>query len=492
MELMSQERTASAAAGESIGKRRHRATWPQALRSALIDFLLTNVAFALAWWIRYESNLVSEVAQENFVTLADYLAIEVAFAGLVVAICALKHLYRQSIGRTWLDDAVTVFSSATTAAALLVVAVFYYRPFSYSRAIFLLALVLAVVLLAGERWLEQQVAEALRRRGVGIKQVLIVGAGSLGRRIMQSFVAQPGLGYRVVGFVDDERDEDIGRFRALGRVSGLARIVADQAVDEVIVALPATSHREVMRIIDHCARHDVEFRLVPDFYELSLDRVDVAYLHGIPLIGLREPSLSGINRVLKRAADVAFASLVLAALSPLLLLVAIAIKLDSPGPVLFKQIRVGRGGRHFWFYKFRSMRADAEAEFWRLVEQNEASGPIFKMKQDPRVTRVGRFIRRTSIDELPQILNVLRGDMSAVGPRPPIPREVEQYEDWHLRRLSVSPGITGLWQVSGRSELTFDEMVLLDVWYIENWSLALDLKIAFRTIPAVLFVRGAY
>jgi exopolysaccharide biosynthesis polyprenyl glycosylphosphotransferase len=247
-----------------------------------------------------------------------------------------------------------------------------------------------------------------------------------------------------------------------------------------------------MRIIDHCATHAVEFRLVPDFYELSLDRVDVAYLHGVPLIGLREPSLSGVNRLLKRATDLAFASLVLAVLSPLLMLVAIAIKLDSPGPVLFRQLRVGRGGRQFWFYKFRSMRADAEAEYWRLQEQNEASGPIFKMKNDPRVTRVGRFIRRTSIDELPQLLNVLQGTMSAVGPRPPLPREVEQYEEWHLRRLSGSPGMTGLWQVSGRSELTFDEMVLLDIWYIENWSLALDLKIALRTIPAVLFEKGAY
>lgn len=491
MGLLSSERPPSSAA-PVVAKPRPRTAWLRPWRVAGVDFVLANLAFALAWWIRYDSNVVSEVAAENYVSLPDYLVIELAFASILVLVSALKNLYRPTFGRTWLDEAVTVFSSATIASAVLVVAIFYYRPFSYSRAIFPFALMLAVALLAGERWLETQVAAGLRRRGIGLKQVVIVGAGSLGRRIMQSFVAQPGLGYQVVGFVDDGRGEDIGRFQALGPVAALPRVMNERTIDEVIVALPSASHAEVIRIIEYCARQGVNFRLVPDFYELSLDRVDVAYLHGVPLIGLREPSLSGLNRVLKRASDVVFAAAALTLLSPLLLAVAAAIKLDSPGPVLFKQLRVGRGGRQFWFYKFRSMRADAEEEFWRLMELNEASGPIFKMRRDPRVTKVGRIIRRASIDELPQLINVLQGDMSVVGPRPPIPREVERYEDWHLRRLSVSPGITGLWQVSGRSELSFDEMVLLDLWYIENWSLGLDLKILLRTIPAVLLEHGAY
>jgi exopolysaccharide biosynthesis polyprenyl glycosylphosphotransferase len=473
--------------GKQTRRRRSRL---YALRMLALDFVLANLAFALAWWLRYERELVSEVAEQNYMGLADYQLIMLAFAAIFVVVSGLKGLYRDSLGRTWVDEVLTIGSSATIATAVLVVAVFYYRPFSYSRAIFVFAFVAAIVLPATGRLLEREARALLRRRGVGLRRAVIVGAGELGRRIMQSIVAQPDLGYQVVGFVDDLRREDIGRFRALGPLDSLPRVVADHAVEQVIVALP--SHKRVLEVIKLCSAHDVEFRIVPDFYELSLDRVDMDYIHGIPLIGLREPTLSGWKRFSKRATDVIVASVALVLLSPLLLVVAIAIKLDSPGPVLFRQLRVGRGGKQFWFYKFRSMRADAEEAFWQLVEQNEVKGPIFKIRNDPRITRVGRFIRRTSIDELPQLINVLQGDMSLVGPRPPIPHEVERYEDWHRRRLDVSPGITGLWQVSGRSLLTFDEMVLLDLWYIENWSLGLDLQIILRTIPAVLLERGAY
>ncbi|MHB1134958.1 MAG: sugar transferase [Chloroflexota bacterium] len=485
-------RASSLAAPEHAGKPSQHATWPHALRLVTLDFLLANVAFALAWWVRYESTLISAVAEENYIGLGEYFGIMLAFAGAFVVVAAFKKLYQPSLGRTWLDDTAAIFSSATIAAAILVVGIFYYRPFGYSRAIFLIVLLFTVVLLAGERWLELQFAAARRRRGVGLKPVLIVGGGSLGRTIMRSFVARPDLGYEVLGFLDDERTDDIGRFRALGPVASLPEVLAELGAQEVIVALPSASHAETARILHHCARHGVAFRLVPDFHDLTLDRVEVAYLHGLPLIGPREPALSGLNRLLKRGIDLAIVAAALTVLSPLLLLVALAIKIDSPGPVLFKQLRVGRGGRQFWFYKFRSMRADAEEAFWQLVEQNEVSGPIFKIRNDPRITRVGRFIRRASIDELPQFLNVLQGDMSLVGPRPPLPHEVERYEDWHRRRLAASPGITGLWQVSGRSELSFDEMVLLDQWYIENWTLGLDLMIILRTIPAVLLERGAY
>jgi lipopolysaccharide/colanic/teichoic acid biosynthesis glycosyltransferase len=179
-------------------------------------------------------------------------------------------------------------------------------------------------------------------------------------------------------------------------------------------------------------------------------------------------------------------------LAPFMLCIALAIKLCSPGPVLFAQTRVGRGGRPFTCFKFRSMREGAEREVNRLANLNEATGPIFKIRDDPRLTPVGKFLRRTSLDEFPQLYNILRGEMSIVGPRPPIPDEVRQYKEWHRERLLVSPGLTGLWQVSGRSELTFDEMVLLDIYYIENWSLGLDFRIMLRTIPTVILANGAY
>lgn len=495
MSLLSNEHAAKAnggAAGAKDKRRARRRNWPYALQMVVLDAALTLLAFWVAWWLRYEMELVAEVATENYLSFGDYQELVAAFIALVVVVAGLKGLYRETFGRTWLDEVVSIFSTSMVATALLVIAVFYYRPFSYSRAIFIFALVLTVAFLSLARLVRRQLVAQWRKRGRGLRRVVIVGAGTSGRRIMQSIVAQTDLDYEVVGFVDDERSEDLGRFKALGKLEDLPEVMTQHAVDEVIVALPSTSHEEVMRIINLCGANGVEFRLVPDFYGLSLDRVDMHYLHGIPLIGLREPSLRGWNWALKRAMDVSIAAVALVLFAPLMALVALAIKLDSPGPVLFRQLRVGRGGRRFWFYKFRSMRADAEQEFWQLVERNEAKGPIFKMRKDPRVTRVGAIIRRTSIDELPQLFNVLAGDMSLVGPRPPLPHEVEQYEEWHLRRLEVAPGITGLWQVSGRSELTFDEMVLLDLWYIENWYLGLDLKIILRTIPAVLFERGAF
>jgi exopolysaccharide biosynthesis polyprenyl glycosylphosphotransferase len=195
---------------------------------------------------------------------------------------------------------------------------------------------------------------------------------------------------------------------------------------------------------------------------------------------------------MKRGLDIIASGIGLVVLSPLLGLVALAVKSDTPGPILFRQERVGKNGRPFVLYKFRSMVVGAEQEQDQLVGQNEASGPLFKIKDDPRLTRVGKIIRRMSIDELPQLHNVLRGEMSLVGPRPAVPQEVEQYQEWHRKRLEISPGLTGLWQVSGRSDLTFDEMVLLDIYYIEHWSPALDAIITLRTIPRVLFGDGAY
>jgi len=236
----------------------------------------------------------------------------------------------------------------------------------------------------------------------------------------------------------------------------------------------------------------VRARLVPDLFQMTLSKVDVDDLGGVPLVGVKEIAIPRWKLAAKRALDFSVSLLGLLLLWPVFLLVAIAIKLDSPGPVLFKQVRVGKSGREFDFYKFRTMRIGAEEEQAALRALNEATGPLFKIRDDPRLTRVGKFLRRISLDELPQLYNVLRGEMSLVGPRAPLPAEVAEYLPWQLQRLEISPGMTGLWQVSGRSELTFDEMCLLDIYYIENWSAALDAEILLRTIPTVVFGEGAY
>jgi exopolysaccharide biosynthesis polyprenyl glycosylphosphotransferase len=292
--------------------------------------------------------------------------------------------------------------------------------------------------------------------------------------------------------VDDDRAGDFGRFRHLGGLDDVERLAEAEKIDQVIVALPAASHAAILRIVDHCRQGQVSFKLVPDLYEMSLSRVDVDTVSGIPLIGLKDVSIVGWNAITKRGIDIAVAALALLALSPLLIAVALLIKLESRGPVMYRHVRIGKNRQPFTMYKFRSMRQDADKLRTALLEAQSGDNRLFKDRRDPRITRIGAVIRRWSIDELPQFWNVLIGDMSVVGPRPQIPPEVANYEDWHYKRLAVSPGLTGLWQVSGRSELTFDEMVIYDIYYIENWSLGLDFRILLRTVPAVLQGRGAF
>jgi exopolysaccharide biosynthesis polyprenyl glycosylphosphotransferase len=296
----------------------------------------------------------------------------------------------------------------------------------------------------------------------------------------------------VIGFVDDDRLGDFGRFRHLGGLDDVERLAGEEEIDQVIVALPAASHAAILRIVDHCRQGQVSFKIVPDLYEMSLSRVDVDTVSGIPLIGLKDVSIQGWNALTKRAIDLLVSGLALLVLSPLMGLIALLIRLESKGPVFYPNTRIGKDGEPFTMLKFRSMRQDADQMRTALLERKDGDNRLFKDRKDPRRTRVGTVIRRWSLDELPQFWNVFRGDMSVVGPRPQIPPEVANYEDWHYKRLAVSPGLTGLWQVSGRSELTFDEMVIYDIYYIENWSLGLDFRILLRTIPAVLHGRGAF
>jgi len=457
------------------------------------DAVAIYLAFFLAYLARYVLGLGGEVADENFVEYAEYATVQLSLVCLTLFFFHLRGLYSLARGTAWFDEVLSVAAGAFYGVGLLFAVVSLVRYPANSRLIFIYAYVLIVLLVALSRSLARIVRALARRRGLGIARVLVVGDNSAGRMIMQSIAGQSHLGYHVVGFVDLTTGPDFGRFRRLGTVGELPTVCAAHAVDEVIIALPAALHREILVIRDHCQRDGLRFKIVPDLYELSLNRVDLDAINGIPLLSVKATTaIHGWNQLLKRTLDVVLAGAGLVLFAPLLGFIALVIRLDSPGPILFRQERVGRGGERFVLLKFRSMREDADCIVQELLALNEASGPIFKIRNDPRMTRVGRFLRRSSLDELPQLWNVLRGEMSLVGPRPPLPREVDQYEPWQLRRLEAAPGLTGLWQVSGRSELSFDEMVMLDLYYVENWSLALDLRILVRTLPAVFRGGGAY
>jgi len=312
--------------------------------------------------------------------------------------------------------------------------------------------------------------------------------------IMQHIVANPNLGYNIVGFLHDmnEPPSDFGRFKMLGTLDDLGMVIRSMQIDEVIIALPSNLHQQSIRSVRLCERLGTSFKLVPDLYELSLSRIDMEAIEGIPLIGIKQVSINSMQQIVTRVADIIVALLVLMIGFPIWLCIALAIRLSSSGPILYEHIRIGLNGRPFKVYKFRSMYKNAETRLADLMAHNEVPGPLFKIKDDPRVTPVGKFLRHTSFDEIPQLFNVIKGEMSLVGPRPSLPQEVAQYEEWQKGRLAVKPGMTGLWQVRGRSDISFDEGVLMDLYYIENWSLRLYFQTLLRTIPAVLFHRGAY
>ncbi len=469
---------------------RHWVPWV----TLLADAVLISVAFRIAYWMRYDLQLFRSVDPANNVPYTVYLPMVALLTVGLILINRREGAYDVNRHSTGFDEFYTVLNATTTSIMLLIVIAFFRRLF-YSRMIFIYAGLLIILFLTLARLVRTIIMTRLRQAGVGVDRVLIVGAGEVGRTVMRNLIAQPELGYRVVGFLDDDPLKgctDIGPIKALGPVDNLESMVCHQQIDQVIITLPWQYHRKILRLMNVCEQAGARPRVVPDLFQLSLGGVDVEAINGVPLISIKQSSLTGLNQAVKRAFDLVTASLALVLFSPIWLLVALAIKVDSPGPVLFRQQRAGRNGKPFTFYKFRSMVLDAEADMDKLRAMNEADGPLFKIKDDPRGTRVGRFIRRTSLDELPQLLNVVRGDMSMVGPRPGLPSEVAQYQDWHRKRLEIQPGMTGLWQVSGRSDLSFDEMVMLDIYYGENWSLGADLRILLRTVPQILFGDGAY
>ena len=328
----------------------------------------------------------------------------------------------------------------------------------------------------------------VRLRGRNLHHVIIVGAGPQGQRLAEILNHHPELGLNLLGFIDDLKVPGV-----IGPLEELAQILADNVVDELMIALPVKDfYPQINEIARIAEEQGVVVRFCSELFNLRRARVRGEQLDDLPVFTLYTAPLSAWRGDCKRVIDVVGAAALLIVCSPLMLLVALLIKLTSPGPVLFVQERLGLNKQRFPMFKFRTMVVDAERRQKELEALNEAEGPVFKLKDDPRITPVGRWLRKTSLDELPQFFNVLRGELSLVGPRPLPVRDFERFNEyWFNRRFSVKPGITCIWQVSGRSETSFDQWIRQDLEYIDKWSLALDLKILVKTIPAVLRGTGA-
>jgi exopolysaccharide biosynthesis polyprenyl glycosylphosphotransferase len=337
-------------------------------------------------------------------------------------------------------------------------------------------------------------SRGIRARGFNFRTALIVGTGPKAAQFGDFLEGHPHWGFRVIGYLDDDNGGEIGfggRWPCLGRITDMEAILAAEVIDEVIFVIEKGKLGEYEQALLVAERYGVRAHVSLDIFPHVLARPVLEELDGIPLLTFTTTPSNPAELAAKRAIDLTFALLLFLVTLPIQLLAALAILVTSGAPVLFRQVRCGLNGRHFTLVKFRTMEPGAEERLAEISHLNEMTGPVFKATHDPRLTPVGRVLRRLSIDELPQLWNVIVGNMSLVGPRPPLPDEVSRYEPWQHRRLSMKPGLTCLWQVSGRSEVDFDRWMALDLKYIDTWSPLLDLKILLKTVPAVLSGRGA-
>jgi exopolysaccharide biosynthesis polyprenyl glycosylphosphotransferase len=481
------------------------------------DVVLATASFALAFYLRHYEPIWHWTATGG-VSWSREFAPYALLLPLVIPIRLLLHryydLYRIRGEFSFVEDLARVFRATAIGSLLIVAGAFIYRggvtyrAFSYSRGVFLFDFLLALVSVGAVRMLLRSGQVLARRRGINLIPTLIVGRGPEAVLCIREMRARPELGYRIIGIVDNG---PIGSLQStfegvpvIGDLRSLPEAIRDSGANEVIISDPKVPGETLFEVmIQTGRRRGVEFRIAPTLLNCLPSKTEIDQLGSLPMVTLFRSPLSSGARIAKRGSDLIIASLALALLSPLWLLIALLIKVDSSGPVFYKQERVGMDGRVFLFYKFRTMRAGTDDASHREFQRRYISGqpdsnqgdderPAYKLRADDRVTRLGHVLRRMSIDELPQLFNVLRGDMSVVGPRPPIPYEVESYELWHRKRLDMKPGITGLWQVSGRNRLPFDEMVRMDLYYIENWSLLLDIKIILQTLPVMWSGEDAY
>lgn len=458
-----------------------------------LDFLALVAAGVGAYYLRLNP-YVQRVRPAVFrldLPFVEYIQLVSMVAAVIIAIFAVQGLYKMQVTRRALDELTRIFSGVTLGVMLVIIYTFLSAEYFQSRFILLAAYVMAIAFVTTARYIVRRVQVALLHRGVGLHHVALVGNGRYAWQLAELFRERSNLGFRVVGIPD------------VVRWNTLLDLYQRHGIDEIIQTNPNLPEEDNLILLDFCDQYKIDYRYVPNLFETHAAHVRFRQIGGVPIMELQRTTLDGWGRIAKRLLDLTGAGIGSIILTPLFLLTALVIKLDSPGPILYRQTRIGRHKQPFAMYKFRSMKREyctgdtyggsKAKEFDQQLRQrtNERSGPLFKMKNDPRVTPVGRFLRRCRIDELPQLINVLRGEMSLLGPRPHLPEEVQKYSKHHRTLFTIKPGMSGMAQVSGNAGLSFTQEAKLDIGYIEHWSLWLDIILLLKTFRLLLKDKNA-
>lgn len=449
-----------------------------------ISFIFSSGFSAFSF--RYGTDWISYVlwgigTETQFALLDEHLIFLFLYATLIVLFCQGQGLYHTLLWRSALDEALAIAKAVAIATTAIVFCIYVANVNSISRLVLGSTTVYTIAFLSAWRYYRRKAVERRVEQGHGVRNALIVGAGKVGQELAGYLRQHKQLGLAVQGFLDVKQHLD---GPLLGSIDDFPRVIRSHFIDVVFITIPA--EREIVKNVAIAAREQrLDVKVVPDLYDGLGWRAPVEYVGDLPVLALHQQPIPTLGLFAKRIIDVVASAIGLIVLSPLFAVIAFAVKLDSPGPVFYRAMRVGKKGRKFVCYKFRSMVQNADGLKAELRHLNEREGPIFKIQNDPRLTRVGRLMRKYSLDELPQLWNVFKGEMSLVGPRPHPVDDYEQYSLEHLRRLDVTPGITGLWQVSARTDPSFEKSMALDLEYIENWDIWVDIKILIRTVGVV-------
>ena len=470
----------------------------------LIDAISILIAFILSYfftvWLRNIYGL-GEMAYAIAPNLQGFLFFSkkniihiVLFIPIWLIFLSLQDAYKDIQIRPFSKELIIILKSGIFASLTLGSLIFIFKMTLTSRLFIGIYSVLSMCLIIIAKILLNKFFGYIHNKGYNQINLLIVGTGKRAREFIKVVKSHSNWGLRIVGLIDDEHGmfgKEIDGFRVLGRIQDISFILHRKVIDRVIFVVPRLWLNRIDEAILACEREGISTSISMDLYNLRIAKVHQTDFSGFPLLEFETFTAREWQLFVKRVMDILITILLLILFSPIIIITAIAIKVTSKGPVLFTQIRWGLNGRKFKLFKFRTMIVGAEMKKRELEKMNEMDGPVFKINRDPRITKVGRILRKFSIDEIPQLLNVLKGDMSVVGPRPPLPVEVELYKVWQRRRLSLKPGITCIWQVSGRNKIQFEKWMEMDLEYIDRWSLWLDFKILFKTVFVVLFGYGA-